>query len=150
MVAFAAGLAAATLLSMNASPSMRRTAYVLIGNWLACMAAVALTGSLAPWPLFIVIDAVAAWVVLQSPSTRPQAVIGCIYIIQFTVHLAYALVGSGPATGLYLNMLSGGGWLQIAVLAGGAIYGQGKRRAALRGMGVAGAHNIAVGPRGVE
>lgn len=148
-VVFAGALVAASLLSMNVSSALRRTAFALVGNWLACMAAVFVLGRYDPWLAFLIIDAVAALVVLQHPASKPQAVIGCIYIVQVTVHLAYALVGSGPATGLYLTMLSGGGWLQIATLAGGAIHGQGKRRAARRGLGGAGAPAVAARPQGV-
>lgn len=131
---FAAGLLAASLLAMNAGPSMRRTALALIGNWLACMMAVAATGVVDPWYAFAAIDAATAAVVLRHPATRPQAYIGCIYIVQITSSVAYALVGHGAATGVYLSMLTGGGWLQIAILAGGAIYGTGKRRAVARGL----------------
>ena len=137
--AFGLALLAATLLACNAGPSMRRTGFALSGCWFACIDAVLVSGRVDPWFAFAAFDAVAAVIVLAHPSSRPQAYIGCIYIVQVTVHLAYALVGSGPATGLYLTMLTGGGWLQIAVLAGGAIYGQGKRRAVGRGMGGGGA-----------
>jgi hypothetical protein len=142
-VAFAAGLAGASMLTMNASPALQRTALALAGNWLACIVVVLLMGVVDPWAAFAAADAVAAFIVLSHPASRPQAVIGCIYIVQITVHLAYALVGSGPATGLYLNMLSGGGWLQIAVLAGGAIHGSGKRWAVSRGMGCVGSPVVA-------
>jgi hypothetical protein len=125
--AFAAALLVASLLTLNASSALQRTALALAGNWLAVMLAYFITGRPDSWTAFAAADAVAAFIVLSHPASRPQAVIGCIYIVQITVHLAYALVGSGPATGLYLNMLSGGGWLQIAVLAGGAIHGSGKR-----------------------
>jgi hypothetical protein len=125
-------LLAASLLAMNAGPSMRRTALALVGNWLACMMAVVATGMVDPWLAFMAIDIATAAVVLRHPATRPQAYIGCIYIVQITASVAYALVGQGAATGVYLSLLTGGGWLQIAILAGGAIYGTGKRRAIAR------------------
>jgi hypothetical protein len=129
--------------------ALQRTALALAANWLACMVAVAAVGRTDPWMAFAIADAIAAYVVLSHPASRPQAVIGCIYIVQITVHLAYALVGSGPATSLYLNMLSGGGWLQIAVLAGGAIYGSGKRKFAGGSLGGTGSLPAAVGSRGL-
>lgn len=131
---FAAGLLAASLLAMNAGPSMRRTALALVGNWIASMMAVVATGMVDPWLAFMAIDIATAAVVLRHPATRPQAYIGCIYIVQITASVAYALVGQGAATGVYLSMLTGGGWFQIAILAGGAIHGQGKRRAIARSM----------------
>lgn len=135
-VAFGAGLLGAGLLSLNASPALQRTALALIGNWVSILAAQQVTGTLDPWLLFMAADAGAALIVLTHPASRPQAVIGVIYILQITFHIAYALVGSGPATGLYLTMLSVGGWLQIATLAIGAIdHGSRKRRAADSGLG---------------
>jgi hypothetical protein len=148
-VSFAAALLVASLLTLNAGVGLQRTALALAANWLACMVAVAAVGRVDPWMAFAIADALAAYIVLSHPASRPQAVIGCIYIVQITVHLAYALVGSGPATSLYLNMLSGGGWLQIAVLAGGAIYGTGKRKFAGSSMGGSGSLPAAVGSRRV-
>lgn len=145
---FAAGLLAASLLAMNAGPSMRRTALALVANWLACMMAVAATGVVDPWYAFMAIDVATAAVVLRHPATRPQAYIGCIYIVQITASVAYALVGQGAATGVYLSMLTGGGWLQIAILAGGAIYGTGKRRAVARDLACDSASAVAGYPRG--
>ncbi len=145
---FAAGLLAASLLAMNAGPSMRRTAFALVANWLACMMAVAATGLVSPWYAFMAIDAATAAVVLRHPATRPQAYIGCIYIVQITASVAYALVGQGAATGVYLSMLTGGGWLQIAILAGGAIYGTGKRRAIARHLACDSSPAVAGYPRG--
>jgi len=140
---FAAGLLAASLLAMNAGPSMRRTAMALVGNWVACMIAVAATGVVDPWLAFMAIDIATAAVVLRHPATRPQAYIGCIYIVQITASVAFALVGPGAATSVYLSLLTGGGWLQIAILAGGAIYGTGKRRAAARLVDCGGASFVA-------
>ncbi|WP_170815339.1 hypothetical protein, partial [Salmonella enterica] len=87
--------------------ALRRTAFALIANWLVVMAARPIFDRPDMWLVFLVVDAITAFFVLQHPASKPQAVIGCIYIVQVTVHLAYALVGSGPATGLYLTMLSG-------------------------------------------
>ena len=135
-VAFGAGLLGAGLLTINASPALQRTALALSANWVCVLVAQQATGTLAPWPLFILADAVAAAGVLTHPASKPQAVIGVIYILQITFHIAYALVGAGPATALYLNMLSVGGWLQIATLATGAIHhGSRKRRAVNSGLG---------------
>jgi hypothetical protein len=160
-VMFGAGLAAACLLAINASPQLRRTAATLVAVWLACLGSKAITGRPDYWPALFAIDAAAALFILWPPKfgqalkrqlpgvwhmlspveppTAPQAIIGYVYVVQLTFHVAYALVGSGPATRLYLDWLSGGGWLQIAVLAGGAIYGQGKRWRAGRGLGGIGA-----------
>ena len=145
---FAAGLLAAALLAMNAGPSMRRTAMALIGNWLACMMAVAATGTVDPWPAFMVIDIATASVVLRHPATRPQAYIGCIYIVQITASVAYALVGQGAATSVYLSLLTGGGWFQVAILAGGAIHGTGRRRAVARDLASGGASVVEAHPGG--
>jgi hypothetical protein len=150
-VAFGGGLLGAGLLSINASPALQRTALALAGNWVCVLAAQWVTGDLAPWPLFILADAGAALIVLSHPASKPQAVIGVIYILQITFHIAYALAGAGAATALYLHMLSGGGWLQIATLAIGAIHhGSRKRRAARGGLGSGRALAAAAGLRSME
>lgn len=124
---FLVGLTVATLAAVAwGGPGLKRTGFAMLCNWTACMIVVAWTGSLTPWALFMLFDAAAACVVLRHPSSRPQAIIGAIYLFQMAFHVAYAVVGSGLAAGLYLDLLALGGWLQIGTLFGGAIYGGGR------------------------
>ena len=106
---------------------LRRAAAVLICNWLGCMLAVVAAESLTPWGLFLLFDAASAVAVLRQPASRTQAIIGAIFCFQMAFHVAFALIGNGAADRLYLDLLALGGWLQIATLAGGSIYGGGKR-----------------------
>lgn len=125
---FGFGLVAASAMAWKlGTTQLRRTAVALICAWLAAVVIAVTTGRYDMWLAFIVIDAVAAWVVLAHPSSRPQAIIGLIFVIQISTHLAYALVGSAVAQSMYLDMLAAGGWLQIATLAWGAIYGGGRK-----------------------
>lgn len=118
---------AATLACAFGGEGLRRAGFVLLANWLACMLAVGFSGSLTPWTLFLLFDAAAAVAVLRHPTSRPQAIIGAIYVFQMAFHTAFALIGNGAAAHMYLDLLALGGWLQITTLTGGAIYGGGKR-----------------------
>lgn len=125
---FFGALAAVTALAFQwGDTGLRRTACALLGNWVACTVAVIVLNSWAPWPMFILFDAAAARIVLAHPSGKPQAIIGAIYLFQIAFHVAFALVGSSAATLLYLDMLAFGAWLQVGTLAGGAIYGGGRK-----------------------
>lgn len=111
----------------------RRTAMVLMVTWVACTGAVVVLNDYAPWHVFLVIDVLAAFLVTRHPSSKPQAVIGAIYLFQIVFHLTFALhlltleVGSRADVATYLDLLAFGGWLQVATLFGGAIYGGGNR-----------------------
>lgn len=125
--AFVAALAGAICLAVAwGGPSLKRTGFAMLGNWVACMVAVLVLRDLTPWHMFLLFDAAAAIVVVKHPSSRPQAIIGAIYLFQMAFHVAFALVGNGLAAGVYLDLLALGGWLQIGTLVGGAIYGGGR------------------------
>jgi hypothetical protein len=131
--AFFAALAfTATLAIRDGDPGLRRTAFAMLGNWVACTVAVIVLHDFTPWFMFALFDMAAARVVLMHPSGRPQAIIGVIYLFQIVFHVSYALVGSSAAALLYLDMLSFGAWLQVGTLAGGAIYGGGRKVLAAR------------------
>lgn len=133
-MAFALGLAGGTLASViSGNRGMRRTALTLAAVWLLCMIAVTTLRDPAPWWAFLLIDLVACYIVTRHPASRPQAIIGALFLFQimfhliFAVHLAGLAVGSAPASGFYLSLLAMVGWLQIATLFWGAIYGGGNR-----------------------
>lgn len=124
---FAALCVACTLAIKAGEPGLRRTAFAMLMNWIGCTVAVLVLHTWTPWPMFILFDAAAARVVLAHPAGRPQAIIGAIYVFQIVFHAVYALVGSSAAALPYLDMLAFGGWLQVGTLAGGAIYGGGRK-----------------------
>ena len=131
VAAFGGGLAiAAVAARRHGGKSMRWAAMTLTLAWLAVLVSVAFAGVNDPWLLFIVIDSVAAFVVLSHRDARcfPETWIGAIFMAQIVCHVVYGFsFGPGPATGLYLNMLAAGGWCQIVVLISGAIYGTGTK-----------------------
>lgn len=143
--AFVLALSGATALAVAwGGPGLKRTGFAMLANWLSCMAAVFVLHDLTPWVMFLLFDAATAFAVLRHPSSRPQAIIGAIYLFQMAFHVAFALVGNGLAAGVYLDLLALGGWLQIGTLFGGAIYGGGRTMLAaphlrdrLRGSGAA-------------
>lgn len=125
--AFFIALAGATALAVAwGGPGLKRTGFAMLANWTACMVAVFVLHNLTPWPMFMLFDLATAAAVLKHPSSRPQAIIGAIYLFQIAFHVAFAIVGNGLAAGVYLDLLALGGWLQIGTLIGGAIYGGGR------------------------
>jgi len=125
-VMFALGLCAAIILCHARQDGLlRRSAYVLAGNYVACNAAVQISGSHDPVIWFAAIDAASAVVMLWHPAARVQAIIGAIYVMQLGVH--FAQWPGGTAVGGYVNILSVGGGLQIVFLIMGAIYGDGRK-----------------------
>jgi hypothetical protein len=126
--AFVSALVGATALAVAwGGPGLRRTGFAMLGNWAACMVAVAVSGSLTPWALLLLFDAATALAVVRHPSSRPQAIIGAVYCFQMAFHVVFALVGNGLPATIYLDLLALGGWLQIGTLLGGAIYGGGRK-----------------------
>jgi hypothetical protein len=128
VAAFGFGLGLCSLLAWRMGHAgMGRTAAAMTANWIGVLLAVWLSGSFTPWGLFFALDVATAFVVLRQPASKPQAIIGMIYVSQLTFHVAYALVGSAAASLLYLDLLALGGWLQICTLFWGAIHGGGMR-----------------------
>lgn len=123
-VLFGLGLAAAWFAASHSHrPHMRRTAAVLIATWLGVMAATSYTGQSDPLIAFLFVDALAAGILLQHPAMRLQAAIGLVYVAQIIAHFL-RLVTAWDDVGEYLNILAAGGWLQIIILIGGALYGR--------------------------
>jgi hypothetical protein len=128
VVLFGIGLTVSTLaVCMTGDASLRRSAAAMVANWMGVLVVVSMSGDLAPWFMFLALDVAAALVVLRAPASRPQAIIGSVYLFQITFHIAYALVGSAAALPLYLDLLAMGGWLQLCTLFWGAIHGGGMR-----------------------
>ncbi len=126
--AFFAGLVCAAALAFKMGGSgLTRTGLAMLANWTACTFAVLVLHDWTPWVFFALFDAAAATIVLQHPSSRPQAIIGAIYLFQIAFHVAFAVVGNGAAATFYLDLLALSGWLQIGTLAGGSIYGGGRK-----------------------
>jgi hypothetical protein len=107
----------------------RRTAVLLLLNWVACFLAIMVSGSKAPWLLLLAIDAVTLRCVLR-PAGKVQAVIAGLLFGQVLWHAAFGYVNNPAATRLYLTALNAGGWVQVGTLIGGAGYDQGRRLAA--------------------
>lgn len=127
---FGVGLTVACIAAdASERPHMRRTAAVLVGTWLAVMAATSITGHSDPLLSFLFIDTVAAGLLLQHPAMRLQAVIGLVYVAQIIAHFL-RLVTAWDDVGQYLFVLAAGGWLQIAILIVGALHGRRGRLAA--------------------
>lgn len=124
---FGAALLLALLLCRRAGmPSLTRTAWALIANCLCALVAIWIWGA-TPWRALFVIDAVTAYVVLRHPARMAQAAIGGMLACQVLAHLSFGWVGLSAGANYYLVSLNLIGWLQVATLSGGAIYGGGRK-----------------------
>lgn len=138
-IAFLIGLAVAMLLAYRSgSPGLVRSGLAMAGNLALVWLGTSALGSYAPWSWFIAIDVATAFVVLSHPASRPQAIIGAIYLLQIVVHVAFGAAGSAEHVRLYLDLLAFGGACQLLTLATGAIHG--RRRKMGRAWAVGGGH----------
>ena len=115
--------ASLSILALMAYISRSRSAFVRCivvqwANWIAGIAFVTLTAASAPWAFNILIDGIAAAVILTRPAARYQSVLGSLYLVQIACHCGYGLnVIQGTADPMaYYTLISGIGWLQILVL----------------------------------
>lgn len=111
---------------------LKRTAWALAGGCVASIGAQLVTGKPDPWLAFLLIDAATAWVVLHRPAGRVQALIGGLLIGQVLWHAAYGYVGNIQGQHVYLAALNTGGFIQVAILFGGATYDKGRGLLAAR------------------
>lgn len=134
--ALAYGLGVLGVLAMTArdtSISNKRLAYVLAANFAMYLFGQLITGQAAPWLWFLAVDCVCAFVVLHPPASRTAAVIGCFYVLQIILHVAFAGAGSAATTLLYLDLLATAGWFQLLALATGTFQHGRKRKMAAAG-----------------
>jgi hypothetical protein len=68
---------------------MSRAALVIMGNWAAVYGFNAAFGTFCPWVWWITIDALSALVVLRSPASKWQILIGVLYIVMTAGDAAY-------------------------------------------------------------
>lgn len=105
----------------------KRTGIALLVNWVACIAAIKVSGSTTPWALWLAIDAITLVAVVASPAGKVQAVIAGLLFGQVLWHAAFGYVANANAARLYITALNAGGWVQVGTLIVGAGYDQGRR-----------------------
>ncbi len=70
---------------------MLRTALALLLNWAAQLIHYGLFGDSTPWMFSMFIDVITATVILARPSGKMQSALGTTFLVQCTLHTAYAL-----------------------------------------------------------
>lgn len=115
---------------------MKRTAILLFGNWMACIAALWVLGSATPWAAWLVIDATTLLLVVKPPAGKVQAIIGGLLLGQVMWHGAFGYVDNAGAARVYITALNAGGWVQVGTLFIGAGFDQGRRLVAAWGSGL--------------
>lgn len=96
---------------------------VMLGSWFLGVTAVVASGKPDPIFLFLVVDILAAFIVLFHPRSIAQNLIGCLYVAMIALHIGYAwaasnILGSFGHANLekYLLFQTGIGWMQWVVL----------------------------------
>lgn len=77
-----------------ALPPIKRTATVMVGNLIANLLFVTVSGIHDPWLWYIGIDTLSALLVLWQPAWIPQGVIGGLYTCQIAMHAIYKASGT--------------------------------------------------------
>lgn len=115
-VCFAASGLLGKLLSLEPK---RRTAIVLVGNWIVNTIYCLATGVTDPWWWFLITDAVAARIVLYQPAGKAQALIGWAYMAQILMHIVYAVSARDSfAADPYWQVLIALAFVQVIILGG--------------------------------
>jgi len=98
-------------------------ANILVGIWMLWSGFIMATGIYEPWHFGIVIDGLAAWLLLRAPSCRPRTVLAALYCVQIAMHIAYGIVvlTAAPDYRAYYDRLKIIGWLQLFLVGGWSI-----------------------------
>jgi len=81
----------------------------LLGHWVSSLYA-------APVLAFVVIDVLAALVILARPKGVFQHYIGCIYVGMICSHVGYIIASEPLAITVYYGLLTAAGWLAWLLL----------------------------------
>jgi len=102
------------------------TSLIIAVNFCINETYVKLSGVYDPWVWFSLVDGVTAIILLSSAFGRIGCIVSAMLCTQQIMHWAYGLSNSGNAD-IYWQSLTAIAFLQLAIVAGGAIYGGGRR-----------------------
>lgn len=88
----------------------------------------------APVLAFVVIDVLAALVILARPKGMAQHYIGCTYMAMICAHVGFIIADNPAATTVYYGLLSAAGWLAWGLLLCWGASDAGKRIGAYYGL----------------
>lgn len=119
MAEYAIGLVILAILAvLTGRREIVSSAMVVALSWTAWCGFILATEIYEPWHFGILLDSAAAWFLLRNPSSRMKALLGSIFTVQVSMHVAYAcvLMVSGSADyDSYYNQLSVTSWLQLFI-----------------------------------
>lgn len=125
--AYAAVLGVVTLIAAaKGDAAMRRTVAAIFTAWALDSAFIGLTGIPTPWLWFIIVDTLAARVVLFHPRARLQGYVGACFVFQICVNLGYgvAYIRFGPGferSLLRWEVIEALGYLKLMMIGGWAL-----------------------------
>jgi hypothetical protein len=98
-----------------------RTALAITVNWLVGTAYVQITHDYTPWYFNIVIDGIAAYVVMRRPASKVQGYIGLFYIIQICYHVGFGIrtlgiIGEPGESTVYYDIITLIAWAQLMAM----------------------------------
>jgi hypothetical protein len=108
--------------------SKARAALILLTDWIVCTLLALATGSQYLWHLLILIDFIAALVLLLIPTSRWNAAIGFMYVVEILAHCALGISGETAASRYhYWYTLHYLAWTQAALMLGWIVYDGGRQ-----------------------
>jgi len=114
---------------MAVGPKLR-TWLALMGAGVAALMVPAMAlGDVVDSPVvgcYIIIDALAGYLVIRHPAGWVQKFIGAVFALMVSFHVGFLIADRPAATLSYLHWLSWAGWAQWAALAGWGLYDTGK------------------------
>lgn len=104
--------------------AMFRTILAIAFNSILANTYTLATGETSPWHVFMVLDVLAATIILVQPAGRIQAIIGWTYVAQLAMHTGYALNGASADPVIYWWSLTVSGYVQLLLVGGWWARGQ--------------------------
>lgn len=105
------------------SGALLRCLGAVLAVWVAGVAYSAFTGDFTHWAENIVIDGIAARMILRHPAGKMQAALGGTYAVQVAMHVAYGARETWTIADpiAYYDMLTIVAYAQLAILGGWAL-----------------------------
>jgi hypothetical protein len=106
------------LFSITGTVPMMRTGMTILANWIAGTGFVYLTGIHDAWAFSLLLDALAARIILHEPAGKTQAMIGWTYMAQILLHVVYAFSNHSVGAYPYWQVLTAMAFVQLLLLGG--------------------------------
>lgn len=114
---------------MTVGPKLRTWLAMMAASGAAMLVPAMTIGAAVDSPVvgcYIIIDALAGWIVIRHPAGWVQKFIGAVFALMVSFHVGFLIADRPAATLAYLHWLSWAGWLQWAALVVWGLYDTGK------------------------